>query len=143
MRRNGGDLELDGRTYCRTAATDGLTLAGRWESPTFVNTTGLTGETFTASASSSYVFAADGSYRDASTVSATLSQPSSPGGPATPTVTGGSRDAGAGRYRIAGDRLELTRDGTTARLPFFARACNGKLSLAMLVIDGSLYLKDD
>ncbi len=143
FRLNGGDLEHDGRTYCRSASTDGWTLRGTYESPTFVNTTGLTGETFTANASSRYVFAADGTFRDSSTVSATLSQPTTPGGPATPSVTSGSSGGASGTYRIRGDRLELTRGGQTTSLPFYARACAGKPSNSMVVIGGDLYLLDD
>jgi hypothetical protein len=143
LRRNGNDFSEGGHNYCRAAATDGLTLNGRWESATFVNTTGLTGETFVASASSKYVFSSDGTYRDSSTVSATHGAPLTPGDLATPRVTGGASDQSVGRYRIAGDRLELTRGGTTLRLPFYARACAGKLSTKTLVIDGALYMLDD
>lgn len=143
LRRNGADLSEGSHNYCRAASTDGLTLTGRWESSTFVNTMGLTGETYMASASSKYTFAADGTYRDASTVSATHGTPITPGELATPDVAAGGSDQSVGRYRIAGDRLELTRGGTTLSLPFYARACAGKLSTKTLVIDGALYLLDD
>jgi hypothetical protein len=56
--RRGADLALDGRTYCHAAATDGLSLAGRWTSSTFASSTNVAGETFAASASSSYTFTA-------------------------------------------------------------------------------------
>ncbi|MBP6842524.1 MAG: hypothetical protein KA201_02225 [Kofleriaceae bacterium] len=143
FQRNGPDLTLDGRSYCHAAATDGLTLAGRWASSSFTASTNVVGETFTASASSSYTFTRDGRYADASTASATLSQPVAPGDPARPTTTAGaSADDGPGTYRIRGDRLWLTRGGATRAVPFYLRAC-GSDPQAMLIIDGALYLRDD
>lgn len=140
--RRGADLALDGRTYCHAAATDGLMLAGRWTSSTFASSTNVVGETFAASASSSYTFTADGRFGDAASAAATLSQPIAPGASAAPTTTATSADAGEGTYRIRGDRLWLTRGGATRALPFYLRAC-GSDPQAMLVIDGALYLRDD
>ncbi|MBL8619915.1 MAG: hypothetical protein JNK64_01400 [Myxococcales bacterium] len=140
--RRGADLTLAGRLYCHAATTDGLTLAGRWVSSSFAASTNVVGETFAASASSSYTFTADGRFTDASTASATLSQPGAPGGPARPTTTAGTSGAGgAGAYRIRDDRLWLTRDGATRAVPFYLRAC-GSDPQAMLIIDGALYLRD-
>lgn len=140
--RRGPDLALDGRSYCHAAATDGLTLAGRWASSSFTSSTNVVGETFAASASSSYRFTADGRFADASTASATLSQPVAPGDPAQPTTTAGTATAdGPGSYRIHADRLWLTRGGVTRAVPFYLRAC-GSDPQAMLIIDGALYLRD-
>ena len=142
----GPDLQFSAsETYCRTGRTDGLVLDGKWTSSTFVDTTNVVGDVFTASASSRYRFGADGSFSDSSSVSANLSQPVTPGGAAVPAVTSGTSGAGGvGRYEIRGDRLWLTRDGTTWSVPFYGRGCKGaKMSTRALVIGGNLYLQDD
>ncbi len=143
--RSGDELEvradalaLDGHVLCPVAATDGLTLEGRWTAASFTTAPGPH-TTFAASTSSRYAFTRDGRFTTATSARATTSDTAT----GAPEVTAGDHGADRGRYAIAHDQLALTTAAGTARVPIYLRGCGGTPNLGAIVIDGQLYLHDD